>query len=173
MMRQVSSPVRWGAGRKGRQDLARSLPGFKVLEVLFHAYVSQAFLPSKKAGGIHKFRHFWVRQQYPDVFWWCCGSVLTLDSLPASSHVETQRNCVAVGSNFCSVLRGCGGTPHALLGSGSMCLGAVRWRPVLLVRVLRRLLHQGRLACVGHPLGVIRTQIPSVTRLTKGHPDGS
>jgi hypothetical protein len=25
-------------------------------------------------------------------FWWCCGSVLTLDSLPASSHVETQQN---------------------------------------------------------------------------------
>ena len=24
-----------GAGRKGRKDLARSLPGFKVLEVLF------------------------------------------------------------------------------------------------------------------------------------------
>jgi len=31
MMRQVSSPVRRGAGRKGRKDLARSLPGFKVL----------------------------------------------------------------------------------------------------------------------------------------------
>ncbi len=47
MMRQVSSPVRWGAGRKGRQDLARSLPGFKVLAVLFLVQVSQAFLPSK------------------------------------------------------------------------------------------------------------------------------
>jgi len=68
MMRQVSSPVRRGAGRKGRQDLARSLPGFKVLEVLFLAYVSQAFLPSKKACGIHKFQHFRVRQQYPVVF---------------------------------------------------------------------------------------------------------
>src|SRR5712691_5000364 len=44
MMRQVSSPVRRGAGRKGRKDLARSLPGFKVLEVLFLAQVSQAFL---------------------------------------------------------------------------------------------------------------------------------
>jgi len=43
---------------QGRKDLARSLPGFKVLEVLFLAQVSQAFLPSKKACGIHKFRHF-------------------------------------------------------------------------------------------------------------------
>ena len=56
MMRQVSSPVRRGAGRKGRKDLARSLPGFKVLEVLFLAQVSQTFLPSKKACGIHKFQ---------------------------------------------------------------------------------------------------------------------
>src|SRR4030095_359170 len=46
MMRQVSCPVRRGARRKGRKDLARSLPGFKVLKVLFLAYVSQAFLPS-------------------------------------------------------------------------------------------------------------------------------
>src|ERR1044072_4362681 len=38
---------------------------FKVLEALSLASVSQAFLPSKKACGIHKFRHFWVRQQYP------------------------------------------------------------------------------------------------------------
>src|SRR5262249_41412675 len=37
---------------------------FKVLEVLFLAQVSQAFLPSKKACGIHTFQHFWVRQQY-------------------------------------------------------------------------------------------------------------
>jgi transposase len=35
MMRQVSCPVRRGAGRKGRKDLARSLPSFKVLGVLF------------------------------------------------------------------------------------------------------------------------------------------
>ena len=38
-MRQVSSPVRRGAGRKGRKDLARSLPGFNVLGVLFHGEV--------------------------------------------------------------------------------------------------------------------------------------
>ena len=31
---------------------------FKVLEVLFLRKVSSAFLPSKKACGIHKFRHF-------------------------------------------------------------------------------------------------------------------
>src|SRR5262245_57830806 len=60
--------------------------------------------------------------EYPGVFWWCCGSVLTLDSLPASSHVETQQNCVAVGSNFGSMLCRCGGTPHALLGSEGMHL---------------------------------------------------
>ena len=37
---------------------------FKVLEVLFLASVSHAFLPSKQACGIHKFRHFCIRQQY-------------------------------------------------------------------------------------------------------------
>jgi hypothetical protein len=68
MMRQVSSPVRWGAGRKGRQDLARSLPGFKVLEVLFLEEVSSAFLPSKKACWTHRFRHWGVGQQYREVF---------------------------------------------------------------------------------------------------------
>jgi hypothetical protein len=67
-MRQVSSPVRRGAGRKGRKDLARSLPGFKVLGVLFLTQVSPAFLPSKKACGTHKFRHFGVGQQYPTLF---------------------------------------------------------------------------------------------------------
>jgi hypothetical protein len=72
------------------------------------------------------------------------------------------------------VVRWCGGTPHALLGLGGMRLWAGPWRHALLLRVLcRRLLHQGRLACVGHPSGVIRTQIPAVTRLTKGHPDGA
>src|SRR5438445_13070950 len=69
MMRQVSCPVRRGAGRKGRQDLARSLPGFKVLEVLFLASASQAFLPSKMTCGTHKFRHREVRQQYPALLW--------------------------------------------------------------------------------------------------------
>src|SRR4029450_8333891 len=57
MMRQVSRPVRWGAGRKGRQDLARSLPGFKVLGVPFLGEVSSAFLPSKKACWAHQFRY--------------------------------------------------------------------------------------------------------------------
>src|SRR4029450_2229641 len=54
-----------GAGRKGRQDLARSLPGFKVLGVLFLGEVSPAFLPSLKACGSHEFRHLGVGQQYP------------------------------------------------------------------------------------------------------------
>ena len=58
MMRQVSSPVRRGAGRKGRKDLARSLPNCNVLEVLFLGKVSSAFLPSKQTCGAHKFRHF-------------------------------------------------------------------------------------------------------------------
>ncbi|SRR5712691_7508927 len=47
MMRQVSSPVRRGAGRKGRKDLARSLPGFAFL-VLFSF---EAGLPAGGAGG--------------------------------------------------------------------------------------------------------------------------
>jgi hypothetical protein len=41
---------------------------FKVLEVLFLGEVFPAFLPSKKACGIHKFRHLGVRQQYPPLF---------------------------------------------------------------------------------------------------------
>ena len=41
---------------------------FKVLEVLFLASVSYAFLPSKQACGTHKFRHFGVRQQYLLIF---------------------------------------------------------------------------------------------------------
>ena len=53
-----------GAGRKGRKDLARSLPSFKVLGVLFLGEAFPAFWPSKKACGIHKFRHLGVRQQY-------------------------------------------------------------------------------------------------------------
>jgi hypothetical protein len=65
MMRQVSCLVRRGAGRKGRKDLARSLPSFKVREVLFLSQVSQAFLPSKKACWTHGFRHWGVGQQYP------------------------------------------------------------------------------------------------------------
>src|SRR5215475_10651923 len=41
---------------------------FKVLAVLFLWEVSSAFLPSKKACGELKFRHFRVRQQYPGVY---------------------------------------------------------------------------------------------------------
>ena len=40
---------------------------FKVLAVLFLASDSPAFLPSKKACRTDRFRHFWVRQQYPPV----------------------------------------------------------------------------------------------------------
>ena len=67
MMRQVSSPVRWGAGRKGREDLARSLPGIKVLGVLFLREAFSTFLPSTKACRTHKFWHLEVDQQYPSL----------------------------------------------------------------------------------------------------------
>ena len=74
MMRQVSSPVRRRAGRKGHTDLARSLSYFKVLEVLFLGEVFPAFLPSKKVCWAHQFQYLGVDQQYLIVF----------DSLPAS-----------------------------------------------------------------------------------------
>src|SRR5215813_8569918 len=67
MMRQVSSPVRRGAGRKGRKDLARSLPSFKVLRVLFLGEVSSAFLPSKKAYWAHQFQYLGVNVMDPPV----------------------------------------------------------------------------------------------------------
>src|SRR5215510_14474661 len=67
MMRHVSSPVQRGAGRKGRKDLARSLPSFKVLEVHFLGEVGSAFLPAKKACWAHQFWYLGVDQQYPGV----------------------------------------------------------------------------------------------------------
>jgi len=66
-----------------------------------------------------------------------------------------------------------GSTPYALVGLGGMRLWGAPWRHALRLHVLRRrLLHQSCLLCVGHPLGGIRTQIPAVTRLTKGHSAG-
>jgi len=54
MMRQVSCPVRRGAGRKGRKDLARSLPSVKILEVLVLTSVSQGFcLPRRHVEHTH------------------------------------------------------------------------------------------------------------------------
>ena len=70
MMRQVSRPVRRGAGRKGRKDLARSLPGFKVLEVLFLVQVSQAFLPSKSHVGHTNFGTWGLANSIRS-FSWC------------------------------------------------------------------------------------------------------
>src|SRR4030095_12862781 len=64
-----------GAGRKGRKDLARSLPSFNVPRPLFLEYGHPAFLPSKKACMTHKPPHFWVRQQYPTVF--CDNALLS------------------------------------------------------------------------------------------------
>jgi hypothetical protein len=44
MMRQVSCPVRRGAGRKGRKDLARSLPNFDAPRLGFLEEASPSFL---------------------------------------------------------------------------------------------------------------------------------
>ena len=66
MMRQVSSPVRWGAGRKGRQDLARSLPGFHATGLRLLLWIPHVPEPSMTAYARHNFRHFGVRQQYPN-----------------------------------------------------------------------------------------------------------
>src|SRR5215471_12253725 len=61
---------------------------FKVLEVLFLAQVSQAFLPSKQACGIHTFQHFWVRQQYPSLFCDICDSALPSQTNTFGLHEE-------------------------------------------------------------------------------------
>ena len=53
---------------------------FKVLEVPFLRDVFSAFLPSKQACRIHRFRHLGVGQQYPTLF--CDNSSLT-------QHVRT------------------------------------------------------------------------------------
>ena len=68
MMRQVSRPVRWGAGRKGRQDLARSLPGYHATELRLLLRILRVPGPSMMAYAKHNFRHLGVRQQYPGVF---------------------------------------------------------------------------------------------------------
>ena len=88
MMRQVSSPVRRGAGRKGRKDLARSLPNFEVLRVLFLGTVFSAFLPSKKACWAPKFRHLGVDQQYPSLFCDICDSALPSQTNTFGLHEE-------------------------------------------------------------------------------------
>ena len=56
-----------GWEKRPAMDLARSLPSFNVLGVLFLGEVSSAFLPSKKASWTPKFRHLGVDQQYPPV----------------------------------------------------------------------------------------------------------
>src|SRR5215212_12121397 len=58
MMRQVSSPVRRGAGRKGRKDLARSLPGFDAPRGGFLNRLPKASWPSKKVCVMQKFGIF-------------------------------------------------------------------------------------------------------------------
>jgi hypothetical protein len=59
---------------------------FEVLDVPFLVCVSPAFLPSKKACGTDKFRHFGVRQQYPTV------------SLPLVAALDLHPPC---GSTCC------------------------------------------------------------------------
>src|SRR2546421_7662943 len=68
-MREISK----GQSRTVLALSIRKTPGycwriyFKVLGVLFLGEVFPAFWPSKKACGIHTFRHLGVRQQYPPV----------------------------------------------------------------------------------------------------------
>ena len=58
MMRQVSCPVRRGAGRKGRKDLARSLPSFHVTLLLSLCRIFYAPGPATTAYARHNFRHW-------------------------------------------------------------------------------------------------------------------
>src|SRR5262249_33887457 len=60
MMRQVSCPVRRGAGRKGRKDLARSLPSFHATRPLLALWIFHVLGPSKTAYARHNFRQFGV-----------------------------------------------------------------------------------------------------------------
>jgi hypothetical protein len=56
MMRQVSCPVRRGAGRKGRKDLARSLPSFHATRPLLVLRIFHILRPSKTAYARQHFR---------------------------------------------------------------------------------------------------------------------
>jgi hypothetical protein len=68
MMRQVSSPVRRRAERKGRKNGPRSQPILlQSSRSTFLGEVYPAFLPSKKAGWAHQFRYLGVGQQYPSL----------------------------------------------------------------------------------------------------------
>jgi hypothetical protein len=67
MMRQVSCPVRRGAGRKGRKDLARSLPSFHATGLWWLLRILHVPGPSMTAYTRHNFRLSGVRQQYPSV----------------------------------------------------------------------------------------------------------
>src|SRR5215510_2639303 len=70
---------------------------FKVLEVLFLASVSHAFLPSKQACGIHKFRHFCIRQQYPPV--WCTSDFRQSATRKKCNKTRSKNQC-AVGWSY-------------------------------------------------------------------------
>jgi len=89
-------PVALGsAGRKGRKDLARSLPSFKVRGVLFLGEVSPAFWPSKPACRTHEFRHWGVGQQYPPVK----STLREGRSIASETRKETQYNKCAVSQH--------------------------------------------------------------------------
>ena len=68
----------------------------KVLEVLFLGEVSSTFLPSKKAGWTHKFRHVGVDQQYPTL---SCD-VLTHQLLADSSDTQFERVNIRISNQY-------------------------------------------------------------------------
>jgi hypothetical protein len=90
MMRQVSSPVRWGAGRKGRKDLARNLPSFHATWLHLVLRIFHVLGPSKTAYTRHNFRHFGVDQQYPGVI----GHVSGPRCQSASLHFPTGSRAI-------------------------------------------------------------------------------
>ena len=67
MMRQVSSPVRRGAGRKGQQWT--SLAAYPASTIYGDSFLWSflAFLGLQRWHWTPKFRHFGVDQQYPPV----------------------------------------------------------------------------------------------------------
>ena len=107
MMRQVSCPVRRGAGRKGRKDLARSLPNFQAIGLRLLLWISHVSGPSMTAYARHNYRHFGVRQQYPPI------SATNGRPLPQGRFAYRTTH----GKNLCPLdsFAACFSTPRALL----------------------------------------------------------
>jgi hypothetical protein len=76
---------------------------FKVLGVLFIAEVSPAFLPSKKAYGIHKFQHFWVRQQYPNSNQWYFNNLVKRPCHKTPYRCPHRLNLSSQSSRSCAL----------------------------------------------------------------------